>query len=363
MRRISSFGYLLAFVLPVLVIYSMRLGDSYLLMPAAFVFIGFPILDYFVGTDTSNISSAFEAKYLNNIYYKLLLYTWALVQSMVFIYSCYYIHTHSLSGIAWIGMALNGMIISGGIGITVAHELGHKKNKFDRIISKILLMQVFYGHFYIEHNRGHHVNVSTPSDPSSAKKGQTFYAFLIQSIFGGIKSAWELEKQRLIIKKQAIFSWHNEALRLWFFSLLLFTSIVYISSNILGYFHYGLLIYLLAQSLLAIIVLEGANYIEHYGIQRKLLADGKYEKVNPTHSWNTNHIMSNFLLFQLQRHSDHHKTASKPYQLLSQYEDSPQLPNGYPAMFLLALIPTLWFKVMHPKLKNWEESIQKYASN
>jgi alkane 1-monooxygenase len=224
-------------------------------------------------------------------------------------------------------------------------------------------MQVFYGHFYIEHNRGHHVNVSTPTDPSSAKKGQTFYAFLIQSIFGGIKSAWELEKQRLIIKKQAVFSWHNEALRLWFFSLLLFTSIVYISSNSLGFFHYDLLIYLLAQSLLAIIVLEGANYIEHYGIQRKLLADGKYEKVNPTHSWNTNHIMSNFLLFQLQRHSDHHKTASKPYQLLSQYEDSPQLPNGYPAMFLLALIPTLWFKVMHPKLKNWEESIQKYASN
>lgn len=356
MRKTSSLGYLLAFVIPLIVIISIKLGGYFFFLPTILVFIGLPILDYLVGTDPSNIDKEFVSQYLHKRYFKYITFAWVLVQTAVFIYICYFITLHQLSSIEWIGITLSTMIINGGIGITVAHELGHKKNNFERILGKFLLVQVCYGHFYIEHNRGHHVYVSTPSDPSSAKKNQSLYAFFPQAIFGGIKSAWHLECQRLAIKKQAVFSIHNEAIRLWIWSLLLLITITSISSIYLGYFNYSILLYIIASSLLSILILEGVNYIEHYGIERKLLPDGKYEKVNPTHSWNTNHIISNFLLFQLQRHSDHHMTASKPYQLLNQYEDSPQLPNGYPGMILLALIPALWFKLMNNKLNDWKMS-------
>ena len=356
MRNTSSLGYLLAFVIPFIVIISINLGGYYFFLPTILVFIGLPILDYLVGTDSSNIDKEFVNQYLHNHYFKFITFAWVLVQTGVFIYICYFITVNQLSKFEWIGITLSTMIINGGIGITVAHELGHKKNNLERILGKFLLVQVCYGHFYIEHNRGHHVYVSTPSDPSSAKKNQSLYAFLPQAIFGGIKSAWHLECQRLAIKKQAVFSIHNEAIRLWIWSLLLLITITGVSSIYIGYFNYSILLYIITSSLLSILILEGVNYIEHYGIERKLLPDGKYEKVNPTHSWNTNHIISNFLLFQLQRHSDHHMTASKPYQLLNQYEDSPQLPNGYPGMILLALIPSLWFKLMNSKLNDWKTS-------
>lgn len=361
MRKISSLGYLLAFLIPFMVLASIQFSGFYFLIPAIFVFAIMPILDYTVGTDNSNINPQFQHKYLNKHYFKYITYVWVIVQTLVFAYICYFITVKQLSSIEWIGITISTMIINGGIGITVAHELGHKKNPTERFLAKFLLIQVGYGHFYIEHNRGHHINVSTPIDPSSAKKGQSLYAFFPQAIFGGLKSAWDLEKQRLTIKKKAIFSFHNEAIRLWLFSFLLFAGITLLSSIFIGHFHMAMVVFLFTSSLLSILILEGVNYIEHYGIERKLLADGKYEKVNPIHSWNTNHIISNYLLFQLQRHSDHHMTASKRYQMLNQYEYSPQLPNGYPGMILIALIPKLWFKLMDQKLNDWKKSNENYA--
>jgi alkane 1-monooxygenase len=245
------------------------------------------------------------------------------------------------------------MFTSGGI--NVAHELGHKKEAWARFHSKLNLMTVCYMHFYIEHNKGHHVNVGTPQDPATSKKNQTFYAFWFQTVIGSWRDAWQIEKRRLESKKLPLWNpIHNQMLQYVIFPILFIGILTLIFSLLQGIFVWQVPLFFLAQSYLAFSSLEAVNYIEHYGLQRREIAPGKFEKVNPLHSWNANHLISNFFLLQLQRHSDHHAYAARPYQILRHFEESPQLPYGYPVMILMSMIPPLFFKVMNKRLEDWK---------
>jgi alkane 1-monooxygenase len=251
------------------------------------------------------------------------------------------------------------MTIFGGIGITVAHELGHKPRKLDQTLAKILLATVFYRHFIIEHNRGHHVNVGTPLDPATARKNQSFYSFWWQTVRGSLKHAWQLEVARLRRAGKNPYGWENEIWRCFLEPTLLLTALTAIMSLLKGAFAWQVPVFFLTQSFLSFSLLEVVNYIEHYGMQRRLLPNGKYERVNPLHSWNASFLLTNFFLFQLQRHSDHHAYATREYQILRHFDESPQLPAGYPTMVLIALIPPLWFRIMNPLLEAWEKRVRQ----
>jgi alkane 1-monooxygenase len=242
---------------------------------------------------------------------------------------------------------------TGGIGITVAHELGHKKSTWERFLSKVLLMSVSYMHFYIEHNKGHHVRVSTPEDPATARFNEPFYAFWWRSVSQGFLSAWHLENNRLRRKGLKAFSLQNNMI--WFSVLpLLFAVCLWAGfSYLTGANAWPVLVFFFGQSFFAFSLLEAVNYVEHYGLMRKKIDEKRYERVAPHHSWNASQMVSNFFLFQLQRHSDHHFNAIKRYQVLDHYDHAPQLPAGYPSMVILAHIPPLWFKLMNKRLEKW----------
>jgi alkane 1-monooxygenase len=250
-----------------------------------------------------------------------------------------------LSPLDKVGLAISIGCI-GGIGINTAHELGHKKEANERWLSKIALAQVFYGHFYIEHNRGHHVRVATPEDPASSRLGESFYRFWPRTVGGSVRSAWRLEKRRLARRKQGPWRLDNDVLNAWLMSVALWGAVV----AALGP---EVLPYLLVQAVVGFSLLEVVNYMEHYGMLRQKVGEGerrRYERVLPGHSWNSNNIATNVLLYHLQRHSDHHANPTRRYQTLRDFEESPVLPTGYAGMIVLAIVPAVWRRVMDQRV-------------
>ncbi len=234
----------------------------------------------------------------------------------------------------------------GGIGINTAHELGHKREDVERWLSKVALAQSFYGHFYIEHNRGHHVRVATPEDPASARIGENFYQFWPRTVTGSLKSAWRLEKRRYARRNQHPFRIGNDVLNAWLMSIALWGVLMLA-------FGWEILPYLIIQAVVGFSLLEVVNYMEHYGMLRQRVgAPGKerYERVNPSHSWNSNNIATNVLLYHLQRHSDHHANPTRRYQALRDFKESPVLPTGYAGMIVLAIVPAVWRRVMDERV-------------
>jgi alkane 1-monooxygenase len=252
-----------------------------------------------------------------------------------------------LSTIDKIGLAVSIGCI-GGIGINTAHELGHKKEANERWLSKIALAQVAYGHFYIEHNRGHHVRVATPEDPASSRLGENFYQFWPRTVGGSLKSAWRIEKRRYARKKQHPFRLGNDVLNAWVMTAVLWAAMI-------AWLGIGIAPYLLLQAVVGFSLLEVVNYMEHYGMLRQKVGVGerqRYERVMPGHSWNSNNIATNVLLYHLQRHSDHHANPTRRYQALRDFEESPVLPTGYAGMIVLAIMPAVWRRVMDPRVVN-----------
>jgi alkane 1-monooxygenase len=237
-----------------------------------------------------------------------------------------------------IGLALTVAMVSG-IGINTAHELGHKRASSERWLSKVALAQSGYGHFFIEHNRGHHVRVATPEDPASARLGESFYAFLPRTVAGSLRSAWELERVRLARLHSSPWTPRNDILNAWAMTVALYAVLVIAFGTVV-------LPYLLIQSVVGFCLLEVVNYLEHYGLLRGKREDGRYERTRPEHSWNSNSVASNVLLYHLQRHSDHHANPIRRYQALRHVEEAPQLPTGYAGMIVLAAVPPLWRRVM-----------------
>ena len=310
-----------------------------------FVYVLIPVLDFAAGLDRSNPPDDMIKALENDRYYRWITFLYLPIQYASLVWACW-MWTHAALGLTdRIGLAMTVGTVAG-IGINTAHELGHKKEKYERWLAKIALAQSFYGHFYIEHNRGHHVRVATPEDPASARVGESVYAFLPRTVVGSLRSAWRLEQPRFKRRGQSHWSIRNDVLNAWLMSAVLWGALVAV-------FGLGILPYLVIQALLGISLLEIVNYLEHYGMLRQRTGSdgtGRYERVCPRHSWNSNNIATNVLLYHLQRHSDHHANPTRRYQTLRDFEESPVLPTGYAGMIVLALVPPLWRKVMDPRV-------------
>lgn len=337
-------GFLLAYLIPVALIIGYGLGGWFNYLVPLLIFVAIPALDLILGEDRSNPDEAEVATLQKRFAYRLILFLYVPLQVGLVIWGAYVVTHVDLTTVELIGFVLSMGLNNGAVGITIAHELGHKPNTLERTLSKILLWTVFYMHFYIEHNKGHHANVGTPKDPATARFGESFYRFYPRTVLGSVASAWRIETKRLRRKGYAIFGWHNQML--WFGAL---------QAGLAGGlgFAFGWLatVYFLIQSVIAFSLLEVVNYIEHYGLRRREIAPGRYEKVTELHSWNASHLLTNYFLFELQRHSDHHAHAQRRYQVLRHFEESPQLPTGYAGMVLLALVPPLWHRVMDRRVQ------------
>jgi alkane 1-monooxygenase len=355
MKSFKKLGYLSCFLLPFWVILGYNLGGYWNFLCIGLIFIVVPILDFFVGGDAENVEDTQMQSVSDEKFYRYVTYTWVYVQVAMIFWGAYIFVAGNLTPILLFGFLAGIAQISGGIGITVAHELGHQKSEIERFYSKVLLMTVCYMHFYIEHNRGHHVHVATPLDPATSRKDENFYLFWYRSVTDGWMSAWKIETTRLQKKNVSIWSYENEMLRFTALPILFCIVLMAAVSFYTGQIQWGVPVFFFVQSVMGFSLLEIINYIEHYGILRRQTAEGRYERVNPIHSWNSNQVISNFFLFQLQRHSDHHANATRRYQVLRHFEESPQLPNGYPAMIWMALFPPIWKKVMNNRLEKWEE--------
>ncbi|TVR77652.1 MAG: alkane 1-monooxygenase [Chitinophagaceae bacterium] len=359
MSFIKRIGFLSAFLITALFFIGMKAGGGYTYMGFLFAFFVLPALDLLVGKDSENVDEGSVSEESKKFYYRFITYLWAYIQVFVVIFSCYQVTQLNYNLFEWTGFILSLGTMTGGIGITVAHELGHKNTKIEQFYSKVLLMTVSYMHFFVEHNRGHHVHVATPKDPATAKYGESFYRFWPRTVFGSYFSAWKIENKRLRKKGLSPFSISNSMIWYTILPFVFCAALTTLFSFLSGTFQWAIPILFFSQSFVAITLLELVNYIEHYGITREEIEPGKYERVKPIHSWNANHLVSNFFLFQLQRHSDHHAFANRRYQVLRHWEESPQLPASYPTMIILALFPPLWFRVMNKKLDSWKE---KYYS-
>ncbi|KRF37544.1 fatty acid desaturase [Nocardioides sp. Soil805] len=308
-----------------------------------------PAIDLVAGLDRSNPPDDVIEALEQDRYYRWITYLFLPIQYAGFI-GAFYLLAHpgvvgGLSTLDKVGLAISIGCI-GGIGINTAHELGHKKESNERWLSKIALAQVAYGHFYIEHNRGHHVRVATPEDPASSRLGESFYAFWPRTVGGSLRSAWRLEKRRYARRKQHSFRPGNDVLNAWLMTAVLWGGLV-------AWLGVGVAPYLLLQAVVGFSLLEVVNYMEHYGMLRQKVGVGerrRYERVLPSHSWNSNNIATNVLLYHLQRHSDHHANPTRRYQALRDFEESPVLPTGYAGMIVLALVPPLWRRVMDPRV-------------
>jgi len=356
MTTFKKYAFLWAYSFPLVLFVSLFLGGYWVFTGVLYAYVFIPILDEIVGKDADNISSEEEVQDLSQKkYFSFLVHSMVYLQLAIILLGAYVLLFYNLTAFQKIGVILSVGVFSSG-GINIAHELGHKPKKISQWHSQLALMMSCYMHFFIEHNKGHHVHVATPKDPATSLKNQSVYAFWFQSVVGSFRSAWRIEKRRLARQNKKVWTLRNAML--WYIMLPIFFCILLTLS--FGLFQenafWTLPIYFFGQSIVAFLSLECVNYIEHYGIQRREIAPNRYERVNPLHSWNANHFISNLVLFQLQRHSDHHAYAARPYQVLRHFEESPQLPFGYPVMILMSLVPPLWFKVMNKRLESWKEN-------
>ena len=302
-----------------------------------------PLLDWLIGEDRNNPPEAIVPQLEQDRYYRWL--TWATVPlHFVALIGCaWWAGTQDLS---WWALLLLAYVAGAGsgLGINTGHELGHKNTRTEQILARLVLAVPAYGHFTVEHGRGHHRWVSTPEDHASARMGESIYRFALRELPGGIRRAWQLESERLRQKGRSPWSVHNTMLQSYAVTAVLQLGLVFAFGPVV------MLPFLLVHNLVAWWQLTSANYVEHYGLLRARLPDGRYETPQPHHSWNTNHLVTNLATFHLQRHSDHHAHPSRRYQSLRHFEQLPQLPSGYFGMFPLAYVPALWFRVMDPRL-------------
>ena len=325
------------------------LASDYWTYTAMFIlFLFFPFLELFLKASQKNLNKLEEELALADSTYDYILYALVPIQYALLVVFLVRMQQENLMLYERVGIILSMGAACGVIGINAAHELGHRLTQTEQNMSKLLLLTSLYMHFFIEHNRGHHKYVSTDRDAASSKYGEWLYVFWVRSIIGCYFSAWKLEKERLEILKKTTFSFHNEMLRF---------QIIQIAFVLVIYFVFGLMpmIYFLISAAMGILLLETVNYIEHYGLRRKM-KNNNYERTMPIHSWNSNHPIGRLVLLELSRHSDHHFIASRKYQVLRHHDNSPQMPTGYPGMMILSFLPPLWFALMHKKIRDYKNT-------
>ena len=322
--------------------YALTGSVASLWIPAAVVYGVVPLLDVLLGEDRNNPPEEVVPLLEADAYYRWATYALVPVLWLAFFANAYFVGTQALPWFGVLAMALNTGILCG-FAINLGHELGHKKSKLERNLATAVLSMGAYGHFAIEHNRGHHRHVATPEDCASSRMGETLYGFALRELPGGFRRAWQLEAGRLERHDKRVWSFENEIVRAGLITAGVSVALVVAFGPIM-------IAYLLATYFIGAFHLTLANYIEHYGLLRQKRANGLYERCQPHHSWNSNHTCSNWALYHLQRHSDHHANPGRRYQSLRHFDGVPTLPNGYFGMFLVALVPSLWFRVMDPLL-------------
>lgn len=325
------------------------------------VYVVIPAIDYLGGRDGQSPPEEMREKLEADKFYRWVVYSYVPLQYATLIMACYLWSAQDLS---WLGnagpLSLFGKVgvmfaagIAGGIGINTAHELGHKIESAEQWASRITLATTGYGHFYVEHNRGHHARVATPEDPASSRFGESFWRFLPRTVIGSLKSAWSLEAERLRRQGKSPWSIRNDNISSWLMTVVLFAALTAI-------FGWTVLPWLIIQAIYGFSLLEAVNYLEHYGLLRQKTDKGRYQRCRPEHSWNSDHTVTNIFLFHLQRHSDHHANPMRRFQVLRSFDEAPQLPAGYASMIVIAYIPPLWRRIMdHRVLSHYDGDITR----
>lgn len=330
---------------------SLIIGGKAVFIAPLYVFGLIPLIELFFKGSTENMSKAEEELAKKDWKYDFIVWSIVPLQYAILFYFLNRISDGSLIWWERLGMIAAMGVSCGVLGINVAHELGHRITWHEQLMSKMLLLTSLYMHFFIEHNRGHHKNVSTDDDPASARYGEAIYTFYFRSVINGWLSAWHLQNDELRKKGKSFLSPSNEML--WY-------QVIQIAFVAAIGFIWGWLTMLcfIGAAIFGFLLLETVNYIEHYGLRRKMIDGAYYEKVLPVHSWNSNHPIGRIMLFELTRHSDHHYMASRKYQVLRHFDQSPQMPTGYPGMMVLSLFPPLWFKVMHKHIEQYKATTE-----
>jgi alkane 1-monooxygenase len=349
--KTNALKYLWSYIIPLTLVLVLYLRGLFSFSGVLIAFFAIPILETILKGSAKNMNEHDESTALKNSIYDLILYSNLPILWGMLAWYFYTVANVPLQNYEYWGISLSMGIFLGAMGINVAHELGHRDKAYERFIAKLLLLPNLYMHFIIEHNRGHHVNIATKEDPASARYNEMLYSFWIRSVTMTYVSAWRLEAKRLRNEGKRFLSIHNE--------MIIFQIVQLAYLFLVWYF--GGFVLLLSAILIAVVgflLLETVNYIEHYGLSRKKMENGRYERVQPWHSWNSDHVLGRLILFELSRHSDHHFKANRKYQVLRHFDESPQLPYGYPMSMLMSFIPPLWFAVMNPRVKALEGQVE-----
>ncbi len=331
-------------VIPLAGVYGHYLTGNaiWLVVPLVVMFALGPFLDILFGEDENNPPEEIVPQLEEDSYYRILTYLTVPLHFITFFGCAIWIGSQDVPWWGFLTLTI-ALGFADGFAINTGHELGHKRTQLETWLAKIVLAVPAYGHFWIEHNRGHHRDVATPEDPASARMGESIYKFAAREIPGAFQRAWMIEHERLCRKGEPVWCLKNEILQSYIISVVM-------QIGLIATFGWIMIPFLVIHNFLSWWVLTSANYIEHYGLLRARQDNGKYERCQPHHSWNANHKYSNLLLFHLQRHSDHHANPTRRYQSLRHFEDLPQLPIGYYGMYILAYFPKLWFRVMDKRL-------------
>ncbi len=340
--------YLLAYLMPISAAFALYWQGPWSWSTVVWAFVVIPLAELVLPVSAANAGREEEERRAANPWFDWLLYLNAPILFGITGWYLYTVSHQTLSLAELAGLTLCTGLIIGSSGINVAHELGHRSGRADQMLAKWMLLPALYQHFFIEHNRGHHKNVGTDKDPATARFGEPLYAFWLRSVAGNWRNAWALEAERLEKEGRSRWSWDNEMLRFSAWE-------VFWLGGIYALFGWKGLAGAITVAVTGFLLLETINYIEHYGLRRRLLASGRPEPVSPAHSWNSDHELGRIFLYELTRHSDHHYKATRKYQVLRHLDESPQLPFGYPASMVLALAPPVWFAVMNPRVKAVED--------
>lgn len=322
-------------------------GGLWLLLLPAYGFVLVTILDRLTGLNEDNPDPETEEQAL--FWYRAVTLVWVPVQVVLVFWILWYVPAHRhLNGLELVLLLYGVGIMTGASGIVYAHELMHQKNRTERWLGDILLAMVLYSHFRSEHLLVHHTHVATPRDAVTARYNESFFRFFPRVLAECPRSAWAAEVAMLKRRGLSALDRRNP---FWRYAALQLAMLL--AAVILGGWM-GLAMFLV-QAVFAIWMLELTNYIEHYGLTRKYLGNGRFEHVKPQHSWNAAHRVSNWLLINLQRHSDHHYKPDRRFPLLQTYgeDEAPQLPYGYPLMAALAMVPPVWRRMMNPRVRKW----------
>ena len=335
--------YLMAYSIPLTAIFGLFMGGYWLLITPLYIFLIIPVVEHILTFFKIDELEKGRASKSTHWIFDLMLYVNIPLVYGILIYSLIFLNNNDLFSFEFFAgiISIGSVVVSNGI--NVAHELCHRNKKYEKLLGKFLLIPSLYMHFYLEHNFGHHLNVATKEDPVTAKYNQPLYSFWISAIKGEIISAIEIQKNRLQKNNFSFFSIYNDML--WY-AIIQFIYLLVVFTV----FSFQGLIFVFSVAIFSILMFECVNYIEHYGLLRKKLLSGRYERVTDIHSWNSNHILGRIVLYELTRHSDHHRTSATKFQNLKSIDESPQLPYGYPTSILLSFIPILWFKIMNPRV-------------